>query len=522
MIKKITRRKLYREWVILAALSLLVILLRWPSLEQPFDNDSGANAYHARLIARGEPLYSTHHPAHQLPGVYYTYALAFTLFGDSVWAVKFLLILWTIAAVCLLYRLGTLLMSKTAASLAAVFYAVLSSHIWLFGSTAQAELFANLPRIAAILIMLHLTKRNAAAWQFALVGLLSAAAFMFRAVYLSSLAVAGFVLLTELCRRPKMPGVWRTVITRGLWISLGFTSGLLAVGVYFAALGLLPRLLLVFTLGQRYIASEDVVRATGKYWLFFPFIGLLRNNVVLLVCSLGGLAAALLSGFQSRRTRKTARIFSIAVWYVLSFIESNVGCNLFLHYYLLIVPPLSLLAAWFLAWFYHYLNKHIPTISHALAALLPGALLIAALIVSIEQNFDYYRLYTQYKFGLGNRRDFALHGWPLIEPQIVPAQELADYIQRHSLPSDYVYYWSDNIQFYYMADRRCPIDTIWPLYVAATGSHQRIFAPQTKYIIIGESNQAPYPTWLHPELAERGYRLETTIEDQEVYRRPAD
>jgi len=41
----------------------------------------------------------------------------------------------------------------------------------------------------------------------------------------------------------------------------------------------------------------------------------------------------------------------------------------------------------------------------------------------------------------------------MLESQLVPAQELADYIQEHSSPSDYIYYWSDNIQFYYMADR---------------------------------------------------------------------
>ncbi len=499
----------------LIVLLWLVVLLRLPSLEQPFDNDSGANAYHARLIRRGEPLYGTHHPAHQLPGVYYTYALAFTLFGDSVWAVKFMLILWTVAAVCLLYRIGTLVMSKTAASLAAVFYAVLSSHIWLFGSTAQAELFANLPRAAAALTMLHLTKRNAPAWQFAWVGLLSVAAFLFRAVYLSSLVVAGFVLLTELRRRQETPGIWRTVITRGLWISLGFAGGLLAVIAYFAARGLLPRLLLVFILGQRYITSEEIVRTTGKYRLFFPFIGLLRNNAVLLVCSLGGLTTAVLSGFRSKWTSRTALLSSIVVWYALSFVESNVGSNLYLHYYLLIVPPLSLLAAWFLAQSYHCLKTRARIIGHAL----PAALLIAALIASTEQNFDYYRLYARYKLGLDTYQSFALRGWPMLESQLVQAQELADYVQEHSSPADYVYYWSDNIQFYYMADRRCPIDTIWPICVAATGPHQRIFAPRTKYIIVGESSQAPYPAWLRPELAENGYELETIIEGQEIYRR---
>ena len=96
--KKRIAKKIFqnREWIILLALSLLVTLLRLPSLEQPFDNDSGANAYHARLIVGGEPLYGTHHPAHHMPAVYYVYALVFLLLGDSTWAVKLFLIPWTI------------------------------------------------------------------------------------------------------------------------------------------------------------------------------------------------------------------------------------------------------------------------------------------------------------------------------------------------------------------------------------------------------------------------------------------
>ena len=73
-------------WLIL---SILVILFRLPSLDEPFDQDSSAIAYGARLIVQGEPLYTSFHPAHHLPLAYYVYALAFSLFGDGLFAVKF-------------------------------------------------------------------------------------------------------------------------------------------------------------------------------------------------------------------------------------------------------------------------------------------------------------------------------------------------------------------------------------------------------------------------------------------------
>ena len=95
-----------RNLYVIIGLAILVSILRLPTLEEPFDIDSGANAYHARLIFRGEPLYSTHHTAHHLPGVYYTYVLAYMIFGDSIWSVKIFLIPWTILTAFFIYKIG--------------------------------------------------------------------------------------------------------------------------------------------------------------------------------------------------------------------------------------------------------------------------------------------------------------------------------------------------------------------------------------------------------------------------------
>lgn len=517
-----------REWIILVTLSLIVILLRLPSLEQPFDNDSGANAYHARLIMRGEPLYSTHHPAHHMPGVYYSYALAFLLFGDSTWSVKFLLIPWTVATVFLLYRLGTLVMDRPTGLLAAFFYAILSSHVQLFGTTAEIELFANLPRVAALLVMLHLTTRDTSAraasarpavrpWTFAFVGLLSATAFLFKAVYLSPLALAGLVLLAQLWRARTTPGAWRTVVARGIWIGVGFAITLLLVVAYFALEGLLPRFLLTFTMGRDYVSFRNsATLGYGYLAIVLPLLGLGLNNAVLLACSLGGFLVTFINAFRGRhRTRGSSKPLYISAWYILSFVEATITRTCFLHYYLLIVPPLALLAAWFLLKLYRDLRHS----SRAAAIALPAILLIAALVISAIQNFDHYRLYARYKLGLGSYEDFVVRGWNVLGAQALRAQKLADYVQARTSPDEYVYYWSGAVQLYYLADRRCPIDIIWPLYIEATGPHERIFGPRTKYIIVGDSNNIARPDWLYPALAEEGYTLETIIDEQEIYRR---
>ena len=506
-------------WALFLAVCLLAILLRWPSLEQPFDNDGGARAYHARLILAGEPLYSTHHTGHHLPGIYYTYALALTLFGDSGWSVKFLLILWTIPTLYCLYRLGLLLVNSATGLLAALFYAVLSAHVWLWGQTAETELFANLPRIAAVLVVLHLTHQRAPAWKYVFVGLLAAAAFLFKALYLSPLAMAGAVLLGEAWRNRQAAGVWRAAARRGLWVGIGFVCGLLPAGLYFSWLGLLSRLLLVFTLGQEYAAASDVIPEAipvfGPWILhpLLPLLGLALNNAILLAFSLAGFLFVLLIGQY-----RSSPLLYLAAWYIFAWFEAGINLELFAHYYLLLVPPLSLLAAWFLLKLVGDVAARLARAGAWAATGLFLALLTLSLGVSIVQNYYYYYHYTQYKIGKETQADFVRQGWPGFGERIARASMLAAYVQERTEPADRIYYWSEDVQLYYLANRRSPLDTLWPIDVEATGSYRRIFVPQTRYVIVDRHREPAAPGWLYAALSHK-YTLETVVDGQEIYRR---
>jgi 4-amino-4-deoxy-L-arabinose transferase-like glycosyltransferase len=495
---------------------LFALLLRWPSSEQPIDNDGGARAYHARLILAGEPLYSTHHTGHHLPGIYYTYAAAFTLFGDSPEAIKFLLLLWTIPTVYMLYRLGWLLMSPGAALLAAVFYAILSAQVQMWGLTAETELFANLFRITAVYLLLYLLQKNAANWKFVWVGLCAAAAFLYKAIYLSPLALAGLVLLIEFWRNRQTAGAFRQMVVRGLWLGVGFVAGLLPVALYFAAQGLWPRLLLVFTLAQSYGAASEVIPGALPFWaewLLYPLLplyGLAFNNAVLLFCSLAAFVVILLN-----RTYRQTMLLYLAIWYALSFVEAGVKLELFAHYYLLIVPPMALLAAWFLVKVYEDVKEG----SYGrLAPFLLAGLLLFILVWSGRRNFPYYYHFLQYKLGQETLAESVEKGWPGFGERLARARELADYVKVNTAEEDQIYVWSEDVQLYYLAGRRSPIDLLWPIDVAATGPPERIFTPATKLIVVDLRREPGAPPWLQAGLAE-SYELETTFDEQEIYRR---
>ncbi len=499
--QKAMTKKSIVEFFILA---LCVILLRAPSLIEPFDKDSSANAYGAWLIVQGEPLYGYYHPAHHLPAIYYIYALGFALFGNSLFAVKFLLLLWTIPTAYLLYRLAHYF-TPSARWLAPILFVLLTTDNTLQGNSAQIELFANLPRIGAILLLIYLVKHKKTDGQFGLLGLVGAICFLFKAVYLAPLALAGLISWLEL-------GYSRQFARRMAWLILGFGVGLCPVMVYFGSLGLLPRVVAIFTMGQAYVDS-----ATPGFWaiFFYPFLGLTFVNLPLLLM---GLVGAWLIG-RDRAMPLWQRVI-IPIWLLFSWLEAGFSRKPFMHYYLLLIPPLTLLTAYFIVQLSE-VKKNYPQLRPLITITL--TLLLASIgLVYGYHNGNYLRHYVRYQLGQETYREFVLHRWPFDGAMLVDIQDLATYVQAHSTPTDQIYIWDSGLQIYYLAQRRCPLHLIWPEFintVAVQGSsaevQARLLASTTKFILLGFDNP---PAWLTQGLAEH-YQVVKVIGQRKLYQR---
>ncbi len=483
----------------------LVILLRWPSLNLPIDNDTGARAYHARLILQGEPLYSSHHPGHHLPGIYYTYASALRLFGDRAWSILYLLVLWTMLVTAVLYRLGKLVAGAGAGWLTAVFFAVLSAHVWLWGQTAETELFSNLWRSAAVLLLLWLWRRGGERPYF-FVGMLGALSLLYKAVYISPLALAGFMLLAYGWQQRD----WRGAVRRGLWVAAGVFAVVVPVLLYFAGQGLLPRFFYLFVLGQGHVSGNNLLTGDFPRWLLYPLLPLYvlaYNNAVLLLFSLAG---GLLILFV--RQNRHGILPWLVVWYGLAFAEAGVNLELFAHYYLLIVPPLAFLAAWLVQQLARDVRQ--PVLRLALLA----GLVALALGVSAWENGAYYGHYGRYRLGQETLVEFAAAGWPDFGARLARSAALAEYVQAHTAAADKIYYWSEDVQLYYNSQRRAPIDLIWPRAIEQVERRERIWQAGTALIIIDRTREPALPEWLETAVASH-YRLETVLDEQEIYRR---
>lgn len=500
------------ELILLALLPIVVLLTRLPYLDKPLDDDSAANAYGGRLILQGEPLYSSYHPGHHLPLIYYINALAFSLWGDNPWAIRFFLALWLIPTAYLFYYLARTFADRKTSWIALFLLLLLTSDYVLEGHTAEIELFANLPRIAGIFLLLTFQNRHAKDWQYVWIGLIGAVCILFKAVYISALVLAGLTLLIQFWGEPDKKAGLNHLIRRIVWMGLGLMAGLLPVVIYFGALGLLPRLGLVFTLGQ------DHVRSTGANPLFlflYPLSGLAIANLPLLTL---GLAGTLLMPFDKTLPRLTKYI--ILCWFLLSFIEAGINYNAFWHYYLLITPSLSLLAAWFITQPLRLTQGH--SKFKWASRPIPVLLLLTIAATYLFTNSGYLSHYVRYKTDQETYRDFVLKSWPPTGPMFVALQDIAVYVQTHSQPDDRIYIWSEEVQLYFLANRRCALDFIWPVYLdnpnipdGPLELQHRLFASTTKFIIIAQDNP---PIWLIQGLT-KNYRLVKTIAGRAIYQR---
>ncbi len=501
-------------WRFAILILALVVLVRLPSIQQPLDNDSGAIAYHARLINQGEPLYGTHHPAHHLPGSYYTYAFIFRILGDNPASLKIALIFVVWLTAWLLFLLGRQLAGEKAGFLAAAFFALIGSMTNLLGDSAEIELFANLPLTLGIWLAARLIQKRSQPAVYILAGMVGALAFLYKVNYLASLAALGVAILLEAVLEKKNTG-WITFIWRSLALLCGVGIVLGPVVGYFISLGYWERFLLVFQMGVNYVGMNQAQPVS--FFILIPILIILQANAALFVISMVGAIRIIKQTPQVLRSDRSQGLVHILVvtWLVVSIFEVGSSRMPFPHYGLLLIPPLSLVTALEIIAIY----KQIPKSSFRLACL--PALMVAMIIANtLFTSRNYLGGYFQYITGQKTCTEFVRQDTGLGD-QKNEAILTANYLASHTFPTETIFLWSDQAQIYYHANRRASTDIIWPQYIAALGSPERVFVSRPRYIVIGpvflKNYQTP-PDWLVQELASH-YSYETTIGPNSLYRR---
>ncbi|MEZ4590352.1 MAG: glycosyltransferase family 39 protein [Chloroflexota bacterium] len=515
-----------QEKFIYLVLLLVVFFVRFPTLQQPFENDSGAIAYHARLITRGFTLYKDHHPAHHMPGTYYLYAASFFLLGDKVQSVRIILLLWTGISVVLVYCLGKMVAGKKAGFIAGLNSAVMLSHGFIAGTNTKIESFVILPQVTAVFVLLTLVKKKSPSWKYFFVGFLSFAVIFFKANYVSVICLTGLLIFRELANDWKNQNLWKQTIARSGWAIVGFALPAVLLITYYAANESLERFLNVFTLGFSYTQITQDQLASPLYIVIYPLAILGKSNFILLLSALAGMLLYFLNLRRKPTTTQNAKNHSdpdflpfIIFWFCFTFIETGISRTFLHNYYLIFIPPLTIISAWFIVKLAHDIHASLPNLPNYFPKIALLLMALFAFVFGVAPSYPYLKsFYTEYLTGNVDYNTVLQEGLPEgVAETMQVMKEIGQYINTNTQPSDTIYYWSNFMELYYYADRLSSADIIWPLYVDAFGNKEQIF--QAEYILMGDTplGYQETPDWFKEGLNNK-YELEITLYGQQLYR----
>ncbi|MBI5244472.1 MAG: hypothetical protein HY922_12470 [Elusimicrobia bacterium] len=329
-----TRRFLSPRWAaacVLLLLGGLIIVERLHTFEEPLDRDVAAYAVMAHEMLSGRSLYSDLWE-HRPPAMFLSYAAAEKLFGYGEHAVFLISVLgaWAIL-------LGVFLAASScgfgirAGLWAAVFWAALSSDLFLQSNQPNTELFMNACALWAFVLLLRAEGLGRS--------LLVGALFGLAAAYKSLSAVSAALLLTS---DLVFPGDR----------SAPWSSRLRSLGAMSAAAAALWALLIGYfwlrgSFGDFYDANVTFNRfyaGSGSQSLLASLQP--RFLVPPALRSLLPFAALALSGAAWGLYKRERHWLLLAAWIVSAQIEIALHRKFHLHYYQLWLPPVLVGCGW--------------------------------------------------------------------------------------------------------------------------------------------------------------------------------
>lgn len=318
------------------ALVLLVVLffaaIRVRLLNFPLERDEGEYAYAGQLILQGIPPYQLAYNM-KLPGTYFAYALILSLFGETPSAVHLGLLIVNLAAVLLVFLLTKRMFRPTAGVVACASYALLSISPAVLGFAGHATHFVVLPALGGLLL-LQMAIDSKKLWLFFAGGLSLGLAFVMKQPGAFLLLFAGLYLLKS---EWTLPLQWRNLARRAAAFSLGaLTPFALTCFILYRAGVFRKFWFWTFSYASEYGTILSLEDGFQKFSITFSKVVILTLGIWLLA------AVGLCAVVWSRKLRPRA---SFVIGYLaFSFLAVSAGLYYRPHYFVLMLPPVAMLA----------------------------------------------------------------------------------------------------------------------------------------------------------------------------------
>ena len=408
-----------------AALILLaaVFILRAPLLNVPLERDEGEYAYIAQEMLRGYIPYKDAFDQ-KPPGIFLIYYLTFLILPQRAASIHLMLTAFLFIGALLLFLIGRKLSNSAVGMTAAVAYLILSSSPLFEGSSANTEQFMNVFIVMSVLLFMYAIHNNGGLLLF-FCGISTGMAFLIK----QPSAVMLFFFLILIFLRIKSAGLGRSARSAGL-VFTGFLAPImlsLAVFAYCKALD--DYIFCGFLYNFGYSRLTNLGFAI-KY-LNITFVPIALTLFPVFIVS----AAAIMN------IRKDAYGNICLLWLALSFLGVSAGLIFRSHYFIQIIPPLSMLFA-------HELNRLMARIMER-RKLVVGNIYYysSALVLLVPAIAGILSNYSESPF-LMSKKQFGYMN-PFVESIFV-----GKYIEKNSDPEDSILVIGSEPQIYFYSKRR--------------------------------------------------------------------
>lgn len=419
---KINRLLLYAISLLIISISIYV---RIRLLGTPLERDEGEYAYMAQLFLKGIPPYASAYTM-KLPGVALVYALVMSIFGQSTVGIHIGLLLTNIACMGLVYLLGRRFLTRETAFSAAALYAILSLSPSVQGVFAHATHFVLLFSLSGIILLeWGLTTRQARTLFMA--GICFGLAFLMKQ---HAAAMFVFAIIFQIWpRRKSRCGFIKECCT----FLIGAAAPYIILVIWLVNAGVFDSFWFwTVQYASEYAAGLSFTEGVDNFVQQLSAIAG-QNLPIWLLASAG-----IFFLIANKDININDRMFLIGLLAV-SFAMICPGFHFRPHYFVLLLPPVSLLAA--------YMLGSVPQFgilsSYRFRAALPPLLLAAAAVYSFSEAKDYSFTNTPQEV---SRMTYGANPFP-------EAVEIAAYLREHTTSNDRIAILGSEPEILFHADR---------------------------------------------------------------------
>jgi hypothetical protein len=394
-----------RHRALLLAVIVLFSLIRVRLLGTPLEPDEGEYAYAGQLLLQGIPPYQLAYNM-KLPGTYAAYAAIFAVFGQSVQAIHLGLLLVNVATIILVAILGRRLYGAAGGLAAGACYALLSTSPSVMGFATRAEHFVALAAAAGALVLWEPAGKSQ--WLLFAGGVLMGTAMVMKQPGGAFIAFGAVYLAWK--RAAGLPAY-----LAGAALPLGLTC------------------LLIWRAGVFDKFWFWTVTYGAQYGtLISPASGLLRLRLTLPYVVVPSMWLWILAAVGVYRLAQTQRLFFPLTFLVFSCAAVSAGLFFRNHYFVMLLPAVSLLA-----------GASVAGAAQSQFGSTATAVFVAAMGISIFLQRDYL---------------FVVSPVQALESTSAPktsaeAPKIGRYFREHSVPDSRIAVLGSEPQIYFYAGR---------------------------------------------------------------------